>query len=447
MISITSNTRARSTQGSSSDHHFRQQTEELAPPLRQAAQEHHPLSLDEPPRALETEGVSSAQNEGSTSLNTAQIIDNSNRISLQEELQEELSSSILKFLFIKIRLNNSSSLKKKVLTKKKKQNLTKFQHIQEKFGEAWSKLYDLSSENQRVESDLKGRVYSKKEEFKKLELQSKTESSKDLKGKGKEKISVEEELEELEQKVDSAIELEKESKKELEEFKQQLIGLKNARRNVIKFLKVIEADLKGVDLYYYSWLKWISALTPPIINLPLTAANIALRTPFIGWCIALGTNLITWGINDIFNPILRSLNQYRTEDLTFLKEEVFTAALLSALEDRISDFEEGIVDFEKEISDFDQGIKDMSNLLIVKTQRELIRSQQALINAQQASAETQQALLKASAKTQQDLREAQKGLAEKEAKHEKGTSELKVQLTLMEAKMDDKFNQILEKLG
>ncbi len=413
------------------------------------------------PRAHET--VVSKPNEGPTSSNTEQEKKDSNEISLEEELHQELWKSFSNFLLIENRVHNPSRFKKKILSKEREQEQeqnqrqTEFLHIQKRLSEAWDKLSELSSANQRAESTInlkaRGKASSEEELEEESEPQPTAESSTDLKGKGrasseeeleeeselqpraesstdperKEKVPSEEALKIVEQKINSQKELEKKLQKELEELEQQLIGLKNANGNILKFLTVIDADLKGKALYDFSWLRleWVTGLTPPIVNIPSIIANIILRSPFVGWCIALGTNLITWGINDVFNTIIDKLNQYQTDDLKFLKEEVFPAMLLCIVDQRISDFEQEVSNFKKMVSNLEKRIEEMSSQIIIKTQRELVQAQRDLVQTQRDLVQAQQELVQAhqtlaekEEKLEQTFSKNQTELLERDTKHE-----------------------------
>ncbi len=379
--------------------------------------EGYELGLRSPNETSEAQAVISVSNEGLTSSNTEQEQEkkDSNKISLEEELHQELWKSFSNFRLFEFRINTPSGFKKKILAKERNQTQTQLQHIHERFREAFVKLSELSTANQSAESTInlkaRGKASSEEELEEESEPQPTAESSTYLKGKGK--VPSEEEWKIVEQKINSQQELEKKLKKELEELKQQLIGLKNANRNVLKFLTVIDADLKRKVLYDFSRLrlgfKWVTRLLP-LANIPSTVINILRRSPVIGLWIGLGTNLITWWINDVFNPIVGNLNQYQTNDLKSLKEEVFPAILLCIVDQRIRDFEQGISNFKQRLSKLEKRIEEMNSQIILKTQRELIQTQRDLFNAQQ------------------DLIQKQQEIADLEAKHKQEISKLNVKI-------------------
>ncbi len=352
---------------------------------------------------------------------------------MQEELHQELWKSFSNFRLFEFRINTPSRFKKKILAKERNQTQTQLQHIHERFREAFVKHSELSTANQSAESTInlkaRGKASSEEELEEESEPQPTAESSTYLKGKGK--VPSEEEWKIVEQKINSQQELEKKLKKELEELKQQLIGLKNANGNVLKFLTVIDADLKGKVLYDFSRLrlgfKWVTRLLP-LANIPSTVINILLRSPVIGLWIGLGTNLITWWINDVFNPIIDNLNQYQTNDLKSLKEEVFPTILLCIVDQRIRDFEQEISNFKQRLSKLEKRIEEMSNQIILKTQRELVQAQQNLVQAQRELVNAHQTLAEKEEKLEQTLSKHQTELHERDTKHEKKIEELTAQM-------------------
>ncbi len=211
--------------------------------------------------------------------------------------------------------------------------------------------------------------------------------------------------------------------------------MKNANANVLKFLTVIEADLKEKALYDFSWLrlKWVTGLTPPIINIPSIIANIILRSSLVGWCIALGTNLVTWGINDVFNPIIGKLNQYQTDDLTALKEEVFPVILLCIVDQRIRDFEQGVSNFKKRVSNLEKRIEEMSNEIIIKTQQTLIKKQEKIADLEE--------------KTEKEIRELNFRMKRMEETHKGSMEELREDLKKAQRKDTQEILAAIKDLG
>ncbi len=168
---------------------------------------------EETHRAHEIKILVSTPNEGPTSSNTEQEKKDSNEISSEEELHQELWKSFSNFRLFEYRINNPSRFKKKILAKERNQTQTQteLQHIHERFREAFVKLSELSTANQSAESTInlkaRGKASSEEELEEKSEPQPIAESSTDLKGK----VLSEEDLKivELEQKINSQKELKK----------------------------------------------------------------------------------------------------------------------------------------------------------------------------------------------------------------------------------------------
>ncbi len=198
--------------------------------------------------------------------------------------------------------------------------------------------------------------------------------------------------------------------------------------NVLKFLTFIEEDVKGKDLYNFDRLRLLFKLVTgilPLANIPSTIINILRRSPVIGLWMALGTNLITWWINDIFNPLIDKLNQYQTDDLKKLKEEVFSAILLCILERRMSDF-------EQQISQFEKWIEDMNTQNIVKTQETFIQTQKELFKTQEAFIQTQKDLFKLQEEHGAEVRNLKSDLIKLEEKRVEEVRSLNSKIDRME---------------
>ncbi len=396
MNSITNNTGTRSIQGSSSNqaaHYPYKQTE------ASAQIELHPLGSGHAHGAHETEGEASPQNEIFAPPNTGQGGEDSNGISLQLAL---IKASI-HHLATHIEINNLSWLKRNTLPKEK------LKYIQEKVDEAKSKLIELYSANNRIRviTDPKNKIFSE-EELERLEEPEK--------------------LEKLEERLKELVGL-----KEL--LTQQLAGLKNADENTLKFLADLDAYLNGKDPDEFLKLKWITRTLPLASVFSTSIVNILQRKTFISWCITALTNLITWGINDVFIPLKNTPQRYQTEDLKALTEKVFSATLLYSLKQRVIAEEKKIKSEEQEISNLRQRIKDMETANIVSIRAATESMAHTLTQGQSELVQSQNELAARELRLEQTL-------AQRDAEHARVIQELSVQHTEEMSKLAEEMSNL-----